>query len=151
MTGTTTAVGCASHDGLDYQLATYLHSVGLCRHPDDDQQAPGDTPAVFLGFLPDQPDAAIAVRVLMEDRDGDDANPTYLVSLTGRAAPWDMEALRRIMGGAFAALHDRQGFPLTAAQRVLLSRRTQMGALHHDQNRRWQRADVYRLLLLAPD
>lgn len=133
----------------DYHLAKYLHSEGLVQDVDA-EQLPGTLPALFLGDLPSGPDAAVSLLTAAEDRTEDDVNPWLTIVVVMRSAPWDIAGLRRTAEGVFQRLHDRTHYALTAGQRVLVSRRISRGPEIHDQNRRWQRADTYRLRLAAP-
>lgn len=139
------------HDMVDYQVAEYLSGVGVCRHPDQDMSAAGDSPPVFLGAIPqDAQNTCVAVIVAVDDRADDDACPVITVLVVMRGEPDDLAGLRRLTGAVFTALHDRIHFELTATQRCLLSRRISKGREVQDQNRRWQRADLFRLRLAVP-
>lgn len=133
----------------DYHLAKYLHEEELVQDVDG-EQLPGGLPAVFLGDLPAGPDVAVALVTAAEDRTEDDVNPWLTIVVIARSAPWDIAGLRRSAEGVFQRLHDRTHYDLTAGQRVLVSRRISRGPEILDQNRRWQRADTYRLRLAAP-
>ncbi|MBV7292374.1 minor capsid protein [Corynebacterium sp. TAE3-ERU16] len=139
----------ADHGGADYQLAEYLHSLGLVWDPAEDQAAAVGVPAVYTRLMMDKPDRAVGITVTADERD-DDANPRVSLLVVCRSDPWDAAQLDRDAGAIFAALHDRSHYELTAGQGVLLSRRTLQGPPVQDQNRRWQRADTYVLRLLAP-
>lgn len=133
----------------DYHLAKYLHAAGLVQDVEGAQLS-GGLPAMFLGDLPADPDAAVALVTAAEDRTEDDANPWLTIVVIVRSAPWDIAGLRRSAGDVFHRLHDRTHYDLTAGQSILVSRRISRGPEILDQNRRWQRADTYRLRLAVP-
>lgn len=138
------------HELTDLEVAMYLHAQGIVNDPNSDQNVVTDLPAVFVGELPDQPDRAISIAVIVDDRDEDDANPAFTILIVCRGVPNDLWSLRELGGDVFTAMHDRTHFNLTANQRVLTSRRISKGREVLDQNRRWQRADVYRLRVAVP-
>ena len=137
-------------ESLDYQVAVFLASRGITRHPDDDQEAEGPLPAVFLGGAGDTPDRCVSVTVTGDDFDSDDACPMMTVQIMYRGEPWDRGQLDGLAAWVFGSMHDRTGYQLTAGQGVLHSRRVHRGPVAQDRNQRWFRVDVYRLRLAVP-
>lgn len=136
------------HGDLCVHIADFLHNQGICQDPSQVQVDAGIA-AVFIESMEDTPTPALGLTVTSEDYDTDDANPRIAVAISHRAG--DHNGLVKITQSVFNALHDRTRYDLTAAQSVLLSRRTLRGAVAFDQNNRIRRTDIYQFRLLVPE
>lgn len=136
-----------SHWGLVDQLAAYLHRLGVCRPPEQDD---GEGPPVFLNLMPDTPDEALVIFGLEVDHAASTSNPTATFGVAARGLPDDQTGPEDTMQQVFEALHDRTMFNLTAMQTVLVCERIVNDPPVPDDNRRWHRADTYRAVLAPP-
>lgn len=130
------------------ELALYLHNCGVCANPRE-EQAEGDTPAVFINRLADTPDRALALLAYSEDHTISDSNPTARITLLFRGQPDDQTTPEEDAERAFTALHEIGETQMTARLTVLASRRIINDPPVPDNNRRWHRADTYELVLAA--
>ncbi|CAB0852789.1 hypothetical protein FRC0393_00639 [Corynebacterium diphtheriae] len=136
------------HGDLCVHIAEFLYRQGICHDPNQ-MQVDAEIAAVFIDSMEDTPTLALGLTVTSEDYDTDDANPRIAVAISHRAS--DHDGLAQLTQSVFNALHDRTRFDLTAAQSVLLSRRTLRGAVAFDQNNRLRRTDIYQFRLLVPE
>lgn len=136
------------HGDLCVHIAEFLYRQGICQDPNQ-VQVDAEIAAVFIDSMEDTPALALGLTVTSEDYDTDDANPRIAVAISHRAS--DHDGLAQLTQSVFNALHDRTRFDLTAAQSVLLSRRTLRGAVVFDQNNRLRRTDIYQFRLLVPE
>lgn len=136
------------HGDLCVHIAGFLYRQNICQDPNEIQSGAG-VPAVFIDSMEDTPTPALGLTVTSEDYDTDDVNPRIAVAISHRAS--DHNGLVKLTQAVFNALHDRTRYDLTAAQSVLLSRRTLRGAVAFDQNNRLRRTDIYQFRLLVPE
>ncbi|CAB0494888.1 hypothetical protein CIP100629_00499 [Corynebacterium diphtheriae] len=136
------------HGDLCVHITGFLYRQGICQDPNQ-VQVDAEIAAVFIDSMEDTPALALGLTVTSEDYDTDDANPRIAVAISHRAS--DHDGLAQLTQSVFNALHDRTRFDLTAAQSVLLSRRTLRGAVAFDQNNRLRRTDIYQFRLLVPE
>lgn len=138
------------YPNLAYDLAQYLHRVGIVQNPDAVQHDGGELPTVWLTDIPaDYHGAAIRIATVgMQGqtpalRDSDDANPEIDLLIFTRGNPDDMIGVEATAARIYRFLHNQSYVQLTTAQTLLHCRRTARGTVGHDQNRRYTRADIY--------
>ena len=142
----------SAYERLGLDVARYLAARGVVRDPEDDQQAPGDLPAVVLGQLHElEGGEAVGVIGPWEvTRDLTDSNPVVRFVIVLRSEPWDYDGLAALTKAVFGSLHRRERFSLTAEQSVETRERIVSDPPTQDQNRRWLRAETYQLRLRVP-
>lgn len=126
---------------LALELARWLHTEGVCQNPDATQNGYAALPGIYVDHMEDQPDNAIMVRVVDDDRTEDDANPSIILLIKVRATSFEM--VNRITAHIFGLMHDQVRIKLTTDTHLLSSRRVLRTSGDKDKNDRFQRVDSY--------
>lgn len=140
------------HTDLAAPLAEYLHTAGVVQNPHGTQISDTDTPAIFVGQLPDKPTIAVSIITVQEQTpDVHDAQPTMTFMIVGRTPPEQPLALDKLMGRIYQALQHRDTrFQLTADRELAYCHRALTGAAVQDENRRYRRVDTYQARVMVP-
>lgn len=138
------------HTELVYQIAEYLHTVGVVADPDQPTTMAGDRPAVFAHQMEHEPDTAVVIYGITQNNTVSDSNPTVRFSVAARATAHDYHTPGEIMAQVWKYLHDRTNINLTAHQSLLSCRRVVQDPPIPDANRRWYRSDTYEAVLAVP-
>lgn len=126
-------------------LGQWMNAQRVANYP---THASNSKPNVFIGAMPDTPDDAVTINVYDSTIDRDDTgNPDYWVQFRFRAGGSDPRRVSDMADLLAAQLLDHTHIELTPAVHVRHATRTVRTPAGMDQNRRYERADSYRLSL----
>lgn len=129
-------------------LGTWMHANGVAVYDADGMYGNPVLPAVFVGAMPDTPHNAVTINVYDSSIARDDrGNPDCWVQFRFRAAGQDPRAVGDMADKLAHMLLDATHVPLTPAVQVRHATRTVRTPAGMDTNRRYERADSYRLSL----
>lgn len=130
-------------------LGTWMHREQVAVYDADGIYPNSLTlPAVVFGAMPDKPDNAVTINVYDSSIARDDpANPDYWVQFRYRAAGQDPRTVGDMADNLAHILLDKTHVPLTPEVEVRHATRTVRTPAGMDDNRRYERADSYRLSL----
>lgn len=129
-------------------LAQWMHTNGIAVYDPDGMYGNPALPAVVFGAMPDKPDNAVALNVYDSSIARDDrGNPDYWVQFRFRATSQDPRNVGDMADLLAAHLLDHTHVPLTPEVEVRHASRTVRTPVGMDANRRYERADSYRLSL----
>lgn len=131
---------------LYHALGQWLNAQGVANYPAT--QTGNGKPAVYIGAMPDTPDDAVTINVYDSTIDRDDTgNPDYWVQFRFRAGGSDPRRVSDMADALAEKLLDHTHVELTPEVHVRHAKRTVRTPAGMDQNRRYERADSYRLSL----
>ena len=130
-------------------LAQWMHAQGIAVYNTDGFYPAGmSLPAVVFGAMPDTPHNAVTVNVYDTSIARDDTgNPDYWVQFRFRADGNDPRTVGDMADQLAAHLLDHTHVALTPQVEVRHAHRTVRTPVGMDTNRRYERADSYRLSL----
>ena len=130
-------------------LAQWMHTQGIAVYDTDGFYPAGMTlPAVVFGAMPDTPHNAVTLNVYDSSIARDDTgNPDYWVQFRFRADGNDPRTVGDMADRLAQHLLDHTHVALTPQVEVRHAHRTVRTPVGMDSNRRYERADSYRLSL----
>lgn len=130
-------------------LARHLADAGLARYSPDGMYGTGTLPAIFMGTLPDKPDAALLLNIYNDsrDRDPDRANPDIWVQIRARTPGRDPRTTDDLADALFDQLDDATHYVMPGGVHVALSQRVVTTSADPDENGRYTRPDSYKFHL----
>lgn len=129
-------------------LAQWMHTLGIAVYDTEGMYGTPVLPAVVFGAMPDTPHNAVTLNVYDTSIARDDTgNPDYWVQFRFRAQGNDPRAVGDMADQLAAHLLDHTHVALTPQVEVRHAHRTVRTPVGMDTNRRYERADSYRLSL----